>query len=156
MKKPALVFISALAFFISNAQSKLIKEIFKLLPADKVYNLSRITRDSMLQGKTYYPNGNDSNEIVAYNYGMSAYVKDYIYVSLSFETEQREPGMIEIRSFKKNNGDNLVLVSQTGGVGNVANSQHRLSVFVYSKDKKLIPYNKKTLPGADETLFMKP
>ena len=156
MKKPALVFIAALTFFISDAQSELIKKIFKLLPADKVYDLTGATRDSMLQGKTYYPGDNDSNEIAAYNYGMSTYVKDYLYVSLSFETEQRGTGMIEIRSFKKNNGDNLVLVSQTGGVENVAYSQHSLSVFVYSKDKKLRPYNKKILPAADETLFMKP
>jgi hypothetical protein len=103
MKKFALLFLFALAVLIANAQSQMIKEVFRLLPPNKIYDLTVATRDSMLQGKTYYPADNDSNEIVAYNYGVSTNVEDYMYVSLSFETEQRASGMIEIRSFKKMN-----------------------------------------------------
>jgi hypothetical protein len=134
----------------------MIKEVFKLLPASKVYDLTVATRDSMLQGKTYYPGDNDSNEIAAYNYGMSVYVKDYMYVSLSFETEQRGTGMIEIRNFKTINGDNLVLVSQTGGIWGIIYDQGDLSTFIFSRDKNLVPYKKKILPATDEKIFMKP
>jgi hypothetical protein len=92
MKKAVLVFISSLAYFISTAQSEMIKEVFRLLPADQVYDLSIATRDSMLEGKTYYPSDNDSEQIVAYNYGISLSVKDYLYISLSFETGHELPG----------------------------------------------------------------
>ncbi|HLG38621.1 MAG TPA: hypothetical protein VI461_03095, partial [Chitinophagaceae bacterium] len=67
VKKLVLIFIPALAFVGANAQSKMIKEVFRLLPANKVYSLTIGTRDSMLQGKTYYPADNDSDEIAAYN-----------------------------------------------------------------------------------------
>ena len=72
MKKTFLVFISSIAYFISIAQTEMIKEVFRLLPADKIYDLSLATRDSMLEGKTYYPDDNDSDQIAAYNYGISA------------------------------------------------------------------------------------
>jgi hypothetical protein len=156
MKKTALILLSALLFFRVNAQSGFIKNVFRLLPADKVYGLTIATRDSMLQGKTYYPADNDSLQIEAYNYGESDYVKDYLYVSMSFETGQRASTMIEIRSFKRLNGDSLILVSAAGGVWQAAYSQHDVSAFIYGKDKKLIPYKKKILPEADESLFIKP
>jgi len=53
----------------------MIKEVFRLLPANKVYGLTVATRNSMLQGKIYHPAKNDSNEIQAYNYGISSFVK---------------------------------------------------------------------------------
>jgi hypothetical protein len=155
MRKAVSIFMMTFGSFIADAQSRMITEVFRLLPADKVYGLTLGTRDSMLQGKTYYPADNDSNEIQAYNYGISPEVNDYMYVSMSFETAQRASGMIEIRSFKKLNGDNLVMVSKTGGVWRVAYNQHDLSVFTYTRSKKLIPSNKKILPGTDESIFMK-
>ena len=156
MIKAVLVFISSLAYFISSAQSELIKEVFRLLPADKVYDFTIGTRDSMLEGKTYYPSDNDSDQIVAYNYGTSESVKDYLYISLSFETGQRATGMIEIRSFKMINGENLILVSQSGGVWQVAYNQHEISAFTYGKSKKLTPYKRKFLSATDESIFMRP
>ena len=75
---------------------------------------------------------------------------------MSFETEQRATGMIEIRSFEMINGDNMILVSQTGGVWQVAYSQIEFSAFIYTKDKKLIPYKNKILSATDESIFMKP
>jgi hypothetical protein len=155
MKKNVVVFISLFAYFNSVAQSEMIKDVFRLLPADKIYNLTVATRDSMLAGKTYYPANNDNNEIIAYNYGSSEYVKDYLYISLSFETEQRATGMIEIRSFKMLNGDDLILVSQTGGVWQVNHSQQDFSVFIYDRNRKLIPYAKKILPASDDKIFIK-
>lgn len=156
MKNAVLIFISILVCVIVNAQSEIIKEVFRLLPAEKVYDLSVATRDSILEGKTYYPSDNDSNEIAAYNYGTSEYVKDYMYVSLSFETGQRATGMIEIRSFKMMDGDNLILVSQSGGVWQVTYNQDSISAFTYSKGKKLIPYKKELLAATNESVFMKP
>ena len=156
MKKMILVFISTFLYFISNAQSEMIKEVFRRLPADKAYKLTLTTRDSMLEGKTYYPADNDSNETVAYNYGASESVKDYLYISMSFETGQRGSGMIEIRNFKMMNGNNMILVSQTGGVPGIAYSQQNLDAFIYEKNKTLTPHKKKILPETDESMFMKP
>ena len=127
-----------------------------LLSDDKIYDFTIATRDSLLKGKTFYPADNDSDQIVAYNYGISTMVDEYMYVSMSFETAQRATGMIEIRSFKMTNGNNLVMVSQSGGVWQVAYNQHDISIFTYGKDKKLIPYQKKILPATDESIFMKP
>jgi hypothetical protein len=156
MKKIIFIFLSVITFWGAHAQSRMIKEVFRLLPAANVYNLTNGTRDSMLQGKTYYPADNSVDEIAAYNYGVSAEVKDYLYVSLSFETAQRATGMIEIRSFAKANGEKLIVVSQTGGVLGVAYSQHELSYFTYDNNKNLVPYKKAAFPTADESLFMKP
>jgi hypothetical protein len=154
MRKLVLTFISIFAFLLSNAQSRMIKEVFRLLPASEVFDLTGAMKDSMLQGKTYYPSTNSDIEVQAYNYGSSA-IDDYMYVSMSFETEQRGSAMVEIRSFKKTNGDYLVLVSKTGGVHQVTYSQQDLSTFIYDKHKKLNLCNKKVLPSADESIFMK-
>jgi len=156
MKKMILIFISTFVFFISNAQSEMIKDVFRRLPADKAYKLTLVTRDSMLEGKTYYPADNDSNETVAYNYGSSVFVNDYLYVSMSFETGQRATGMIEIRSFRMMNGNNMILVSRTGGVPGIVYSQQNLDAFIYGDSKTLTPYKKKILPETNESMFMKP
>jgi hypothetical protein len=133
----------------------MMEDIFRLLPDSTAYHLSLETRDSIIQGKTYYPATNTEDEILAYNYAYSAKVADYMLISMSFETEQQATGMIEIRCFKKLNGDYLVVVSETGGIWQVSYHQHRLSAFVYTKNKKLIAYSKKLFPILDETAFMK-
>jgi hypothetical protein len=155
MKKGIFIFISSFICWVSNAQSKGIENVFRLLPADKIYHLSVAARDSMLKGKTYYPASNSSSEIAAYNYGMSPNVDDYLYVSFSFETSQRGSGMIEIRSFNMLNGDKLIVVSKTGGVWQVAYNQQEISFFIFDQFQKLMPCKKKILPVANENLFMK-
>ncbi len=154
MKNSVITIFLLMVCFPCCSQSETIKRIFKLIPAEKIYDLTVATRDSMLEGKTYYPAENDSTEVAAFNYGESTYISDYMYISLSFETAQRATGLIEIRNFKMMNGDNMALVSQTGGVWNVAYNQDDLSAYIY-KNKKLIPYKNKILPKADETIFMK-
>lgn len=156
VKKIAFTFLSIVAFICSYGQSKMIEEVFRLLPADKIYGLTVGTRDSMLKGKTYYPAENDSNSIEAYNYGVSTNVKNYMYVSMSYETAQRASGMIEIRSFKIIKGENLVIVSETGGVQGINYQQNDLSTFIYTGNKKLVLYKKKVFPTTDESIFMKP
>ncbi len=155
MKTCVLFFLLTSTIFNSNAQSKLIKEVFRLLPASEVYNLTLATRDSMLQGKTYYPADNDSEQIQAFHYGVFSYVRDYMFVSMSYETSQRVSGMIEIRSFKMTNGDNTIILSKTGGIYQVDYLQESLSSFIYTKNKKLIPNKKKFLPTADVNMFVK-
>lgn len=155
MKKTASIFMAIALFICGNAQTKMIKEVFRLLPADKIYGLTVGTRDSMLRGKTYYPADNDSTSTEAYNYGISTNVKNYMYVSMSYETAQRASSMVEIRRFKTTKGENLIVVSQTGGVWPINYQQNDLSLFIYDGGKKLIPYKKRLLPSADEMIFMK-
>jgi hypothetical protein len=155
MKNEIIIFFSALSFHGGSAQSKMIKEVFMHLPADKVYEFTRPTRDSMLQGKTYYPVSNDSSSIEAFNYGKSELVKDYMYVSSSYESGQRGSGMVELRIFKTKKGDDLVLVSQTAGVWPIIYRQVEVSAFIYNRDKKMVPYKKKIFPAVNEEIFMK-
>jgi hypothetical protein len=154
IKKTTTILVLAILFLNTNAQSKRILEVFKLLPADQLFGLTTGTRDSMLLGKTYYPAENDSNSIEAYNYGISDFVKDYMYVSMAYETKQRGSGMIEIRGFKIKGGD-LILVSSTGGVWQVNYHQNDLVAFIYDRNKKLTPYRKKLFPEKQESIFMK-
>jgi len=156
MKKSAFIFLIQFSCLIGFAQSVMIKQVFRLLPKEKLFGLSVAARDSMLLGKTYYPADNTSEEIAAYNYGVSTEIENYMYVSLSFETSQRGTGMVEIRSFKMQNGDNLILVSQTGGVAGVAYDQGEISAYTYGKSKKLLPYKKAVLPKAQLGLLIKP
>ena len=155
MKTIAFTFISTIVFLSASAQSKLLEEVFRLLPADKLFNLTIETRDSMLMGKTYYPADNDSNSIQAYNYGISTYVNDYMYVSMHFETAQRGSGMIEIRSFKTTKGENLIVVSESGGVTGINYQQNDLSSFTYDAQKRLRLYENNLFPLIDESIFMK-
>ena len=134
----------------------MIEDVFRLLPEDKIFGLTVGTRDSMLKGKTYYPADNDSISIEAYNYGISTEVKNYMYVSVSYETAQRASGMIEIRGFKTMKGESLIVVSQTGGVWPINYQQNDLSAFIYNRSSKLVPFKNKLFPSTDESIFMKP
>jgi hypothetical protein len=154
-KKTIALLVLVIVVLNTNGQSKKILEVFKLLPADQLFGLTKGTRDSMLKGKTYYPAENDSNSIEAYNYGISNLVKDYMYVSMSYETEQRGTAMIEIRSFKIKDQD-LILVSGTGGVWQVNYQQNALAAYIYDQHKKLVPYRKKLLPENQVSIFLKP
>lgn len=150
-----LIFIAVFTYTGLHAQTKLVENILRLLPADKMYGLTAATRDSILEGKTYYPASNDSDEIAAYNFGFSTSVEDYLYISMSYETGQRASGMIELRTFKMPGGNNMVLVSQTAGVWQVTYQQEAVSAFIYNSNKKLVPCKKKIFPAANESLFMK-
>lgn len=156
MKKGACLFLFQFFCLICFAQTEMIKQVFRLIPEEKVFHLSMATRDSMLLGKTYYPADNTRDKIVAYNYGVSSDIENYMYVSSSFETDQTATGMIEIRSFKMLNGDNLILVSKTGGVLGVPHDQHEICAYIYGKNKQLIPYKKMVLPKAQMSLLIQP
>ena len=157
--KPAGRLAVALIFiFVSlraEAQSKMIKNVFKLLPSSLVYGITNATKDSMLKGKTYYPSTNDSESVLAFNYGESAYVKDYMYISLSYETSQRATGMVELRGFEMDE-KKLIIVSKSGGVEGVNYQQNNISAFLYDGNKRLSPYKAKIFPGWSENLFLKP
>lgn len=132
----------------------MIKAVFRLLPAAFIYELTDATRDSMLEGKTYYPSENDSNSVLALNYGGSTFVNDYMYVSMAYETSQRGTGMVEIRSFTMNEKD-LIIVSNTGGVEGVNYQQQDISAFIFERDCGLISYKAKIFPDWSGDLFLK-
>gem|GEM_PF-3278841 len=155
VKKASIVVALMIACMHLQAQSRVIKEVFLRLPVNEVYGMTKATRDSLLQGKTFYPAGNDSNEIIAITYGVSTQVQNYLYVSLSFETGQRATGMIELRSFRRSNGEQIILVSRTGGVSGINYQQQNLSAFLYTAKKQLLPYRKKVLPAPEIKLLLK-
>lgn len=154
MKRSWLFILLTCSSYCIYAQSPIIKEVFRLLPKEKVWGLTRATRDSLLAGKAYYPPDNDSLSVLVYNYGVSTSVADYMYLSQSYETSQRATGMIEIRSFPSK-GVPLILVSNTGGVWQASYHQNELIAYRYVKGKGLVLYNKRLLPPADESLFLK-
>ena len=139
---------------IAGAQSKMIINVFKLLPPRLVYGITDATKDSMLNGKTYYPADNDSESIVAINYGESTFVKDYMYVSTSYETSQRASGLVELRAFEMK-GKKLVIVSNSGGMEGVNYHQNEISAFLYDGRNKLIPCKAKVFSYWSENLFLK-
>lgn len=96
----AVTFIFFFISLMAGAQSKMIKKVFRLLPPHLVSGITNATKDSMLKGETYYPSTNDSESVVAYNYGESTVVKDYMYISMSYETSQRASCMVELRGFE--------------------------------------------------------
>ena len=144
------VFISLYA----GAQSKMIKNVFMQLPPPLVYGLTDATKDSMLKGKTYYPSENDSESVLAFNYGESTFVKDYMYISKSFETSQRASGMVELRGFEIG-GKKLIIVSSSGGVEGINYQQNDISAFLYDGHNRLSPYKAKIFPDWSENLFLK-
>jgi hypothetical protein len=152
----SLILLLGLAHPDLAAQSKMATKSFLLLPPDKVYGLSVVTRDSLLKGKTYYPQDNDSNSVQAYNYGFSILVNDYQYVSMSYETEQRATGLTEIRNFKTTKGETLVVVSAAAGIWQANYQQTDLSIFIFRNEKTIIPYKENIFPAADESLFLRP
>lgn len=139
---------------VTKAQSNFIKTIFRLLPSSYIFELTEGTRDSILEGKTYYPIENDSSSVLAFNYGASNFVDDYMYISMAFETSQRGSGMIEIRSFKLKENI-LVVVSKTGGVEGINYQQIDISTFLYDGERKLSPIKDTFLPEWPEDLFIK-
>lgn len=151
----SVTFIFIFTSIIAEAQSKMIKNVFRLLPPRLVYGINLATKDSMLRGKTYYPAENDNESIVAFNYGESTFVKDYMYISMSYETSQRAFGMVEIRAFEMD-GKKLVIVSNSGGVEGINYQQNDISTFLYDESNKLIPYKAKVFQDWSENLFLKP
>lgn len=154
VRLPVLVSIFVFASLAAEAQSKMIIKVFRLIPSSLVYEMTDAAKDSLLQGKTYYPSSNDSESILAFNYGESVSVKDYMYVSMSYETSQRGSGMVELRSFDRG-GRKLIIVSTSGGVEGVNYQQQDISAFLYDGKKNLSPFKAKLFPDGSEDLFVK-
>lgn len=150
----AITLIFVFVSLSAAAQSKMIKKVFKLLPPPLVYGISDAYRDSMLKGKTYYPSENDSESVLAFNCGESFFVKDYMYISMSYETSQRASGMIELRGFEMD-GEKLIIISYSGGVEGINYQQNDISAFLYDGNSRLSPYKAKIFPDWSENLFLK-
>jgi hypothetical protein len=108
----------------------------------------------MLKGKTYYPSENDSGSILAFNYGKSTFIKDYMYISMSYETSQRASGMVELRGFEME-GKTLIIVSRTGGVEGINYQQNDISAFLYDGKNRVTPYKAKIFPDWSNNMFLK-
>lgn len=150
----AVTLIFVFVSLSAEAQSKMIKNVFKLLPSPLVYGITDATKDSMLKGKTYYPSTNDSESVLAFNYGESTSVKDYMYISMSYETSQRASGMVELRGFEMA-GKKLIIVSKSGGVEGINYQQNDISAFLYDGNNRLSLYKAKIFPDWSENLFLK-
>ena len=135
MNKKLLLFsILLLSMKLLSAQD--IKYFFKKLPASYTKELSAKTKDSLLEGKNFYPADNDSEQIAVYKLEMLDLKRNWLRIEMSFESGQRGFETLELRSFKTKAGSSIVVFSDYGGTP-VDFSQNNLSVFSYSQSKKL-------------------
>jgi len=131
--------ITVLLLLVYRAESlsaQDIKYFFKTLPASYTNELSAKTRDSILQGKSYYPASNDSEEVRVYKLQEVDLKKSWLRIEMNYESGQRAFETIELRSFKTKNGNSIVVFSDFSGVPHQS-WQNNLSVLSYTKDKEL-------------------
>ena len=126
-----------------------IKYFFKLLPAAYTEELSAKTRDSILDGKSYYPASNDSDEIVVYQLAVIDLEKNWLRIEMSFESGQRAFRTFELRSFKTKTAKSIIVFSDFSGVPHIS-WQNNLTVFSYST------VNKKMVKVSSPGLISKP
>ena len=120
--------------FVRCLAAQEIKHLFKLLPPSYTKELSAKTKDSLLEGKNYYPASNDSEEVIVYKLAQLDANKNWLRIEMSYESGQRAFKTIELRSFKNKAGASIVVFSDFSGVPH--NSwQNDLSVFSYATKK---------------------
>jgi hypothetical protein len=134
-KRTLILLILFCSFQTLSAQD--IRYFFKILPRSYTPEFSSKTKDSILQGKGYYPADNDSESIVVYKLERFDSVKNFLRIEMSFETGQRGFSIYELRSFKAKDGSPIVVFSNFSGAPHGAD-QNDLSVFLYTKANKLI------------------
>ena len=135
LKRTFILFFLFFSFQILSAQD--IRYFFKILPQSYTPELNAKTKDSLLEGKNYYPADNDKDQIIVYEMTQLDTLKNFLSISMSFKTGQRGFDKIEVRSFKAKSGNFIVVFSDYSGVP-VSFYQNNLSVFSYRKNKSLI------------------
>ena len=136
MFKKSLPFIILL--YCSNCLlAQDIKYFFKKLPPSYTEEFTLKTRDSLLEGKSYYPSSNDSEEVIVYKLEVLDLKKNWLRIEMSYESGQRAFKTLEIRSFKTKTGNSIIVFSDYSGVPHDS-WQNILSVFAFDKNKKLI------------------
>ncbi len=115
-------------YFINLSYAQDIKEIFKAFPLEYTPELSQSGKDSILQYGEYIIPGGDSVNTSKYDYYNEN--ENYIRLEYSFTTGQNGFFMIQLKKFKKENGDIIVVYTKHGGMLR-AYDQHELIVFNY-------------------------
>ena len=145
-----------LVYFAECLPAQNINYFFKRLPASYTKEFSAKTKDSLLEGKNYYPASNDSEEVVVYKLEQQDLKKNWLRIEMSFESGQRAFETIELRSFKTKTGNSIVVFSGFSGVPHQS-WQNNISIFSYGKNKKLTKISSPgliTKPGIKD--FLKP
>ncbi len=125
-----------LFYFAEYLSAQNIKYFFKKLPASYTKEFSAKTKDSLLEGKNYYPASNDGEEVIVYKLEALDIKKNWLRIEMNYESGQRAFETIELRSFKTKTGNSIVVFSDFSGVPHES-WQNNLSVFTYTKAKKL-------------------
>jgi hypothetical protein len=149
--------VTFLFIFSSLLSAQDIRYFFKILSVS-IYTdeLDAKARDSLLQGKDFYPAHNDSEEIVVYKLAVLDTQKNFLRIEASFESGQAGYWTMELRSFKTKTGNSIVIFSAVGGAHNMF-SQNEFIVYTYKKTKGLVQTNNLGLiPDVSIKNFVKP
>jgi hypothetical protein len=127
-----------LLFLYPHLFAQDIKYFFEKLPSFYIEDLSKQAKDSLLAGKSFYPPGNDSEEVAVYKVEELDLKKNFIRIEMSFETGQRAVLAFELRSFRNTGGNSIVVFSSVSYIPHES-TQNSLVVFSYDKSKGMIP-----------------
>jgi hypothetical protein len=136
-----MLFFSLLFCFSLLLSAQDINYFFKILPASYTEDLNASAKDSLLQGKNFYPADNDSLEATVYKLEELDTKRNFLRIGMSFETGQAGYVIFELRSFKTGNGNTFVIFSHVSGTSRSGFFQNSLVVFSYNKTKGLVNTN---------------
>ena len=137
--------LSLLLVFARFLSAQDIKYFFKILPASYTPDLNAAAKDSLLQGKDFYPASNTNTEAVAYTLVNLDTIKNNLGIEMSFTTGQAAESLFELRSFKTKNGA-VVVFSNLGSAHNQYR-QNTFIVFSYGKGDSLTVIKAPELPS---------
>ena len=134
-----------------------IRYFFKII-SDSYYfdDLDSNARNSLLQGKDFYPVNNDSEQTVVYQLAALDTKRNFLRIEASFKTGQAGYWTIEVRSFKTKTGNSIVVLSAVGGAHRMF-TQNEFIVYSYSKSRGMVKTNTHGLiPNVSIKNFIKP
>lgn len=132
----SLFILVFLFFFCPNLFAQDIKYFFKKLPESYIEDLNERAKDSLMDGKNFYPPGNDSEEVVVYKLEELDLKMNFLRIEMSYETGQRASIVFELRSFRTTGGNSIVIFSNVSNVPHES-TQNNLIVFSYNQSKGL-------------------
>ena len=144
MKKLILTIATLIFFYFAPAQT--IKALFLKLPKECTPEINVKERQLLLQKGEYVEPGGDSEETEKYEIeeGEGEPDNDFLRVEQSSTTDQSGFLAIELKRFKKSNGDTILIYSRYGGVSAFFNQQALLIFNI--KNGKLIDNKENLLP----------
>lgn len=114
MTRKLIMGLGLLLFTISG-EGQSISDIFLMLPDTLVDKLTVKEREKILTNKTFYPNDNTEKEKVVYTLEDNNTTKNFLRVDMTFESEQAGYVILELRSFKMLNGEEVIIYSTISG-----------------------------------------